>query len=290
MKKLFSIALVIAMAISCLAIFPSAAMSEDSYLDITYKFDGDILTITAAGAATFLDDAERLEYAVMEFYMSYNSADVEPIAESVVFTGSKTADDAFASYVEADMFGINMVNIPYDANGYAAWSASISFKVLAAPGTAMKFIDEATAAACGDNYLYVEGDEWAYDEDTGYNYTMITVPAAEDSETETETPDPVYENPAPAKVQELAGCEVCKTEAGVRFIATVSADADVYGMYISANGKDVTLSSTDADFKVKSADADTITFTAVIFSDLTFTVEVFERYGDVEVKSEAGTN
>ena len=98
------------------------------------------------------------------------------------------------------------------------------------------------------------------------------------------------EAPAAAEYQELAGCEACGTEAGVRFIATVDAAADAFGMYISANGKTVKLSSTDAGFKTKAETADTITFTAVIFSDLTFTVEVFEVYGDVEVKSAAGTN
>mgnify|MGYP002511803676 CR=1 FL=1 len=99
------------------------------------------------------------------------------------------------------------------------------------------------------------------------------------------------EAPAAAEYQTLAGCELCETPAGVRFIATVDAAADAYGMYITAaNGATKKLSSTDEGFKTREVTADTITFTAVIFSTEKFTVEVFEVYGDAEVKSAAGTN
>ena len=147
----------------------------------------------------------------------------------------------------------------------------------------------------GDEVVFVDGgsgcgtaDAWV---ELGYTDYVVTIPAAtEEPEEPVEPEEPTYEAPAAALYQTLAGCEVCGTAAGVRFIAEVDAAADEYGMYITANGTTVTLSSADATFVAKEVTDTTVTFTAVIFSDMTFEVVVFEKYGDTEVTSEVGTN
>ena len=268
MKKLFSIALVIAMAISCLAIFPSATMSSDTAYTLNAEFDGDILTLTASLKGQFTDTT--IENAYVDLYFFFDPAELEPAGDkaSAVFTNVASGKFAGVQDLESDFFGATIVGSPRDAEGKVDTSISFKFKVLVAPGETITLTDDGSSAGCGRDILYLPAE------------TVFTVPAAA----------PEYEAPAAAEYQTLAGCELCGTEAGVRFIATVDAAADEFGMYITANGTTVTLSSNDAGFVTKAETADTITFTAVIFSDAKFEVVVFEKYGDTEVKSVAGTN
>lgn len=268
MKKLFSIALVIALAVSCLAIFPSATMSADTTYTLDAAFEGDILTLTATLKGQFTDTT--IANAYMDLYFYFNPAEIVPAGDASTVVCTNVAAGSVGKVMELteDLFGATISGSPRDAEGNVLTSISFKFKVLAAPGETITLTDDGSTAGCGRDILELPAE------------TVITVPAAA----------PTYEDPAAAEYQTLAGCELCGTEAGVRFIATVDAAADEFGMYITANGTTVTLSSNDADFVTKAETADTITFTAVIFSDMKFEVVVFEKYGDVEVKSEAGTN
>lgn len=278
MKKLFSIALVIAMAVSCLAIFPSATISADTTYTFTYAFNGDILTLTATLDGQFTDT--NLANAFLDMYFYYDEAEIVPNGDktTAVITGVAADGVGVCQYAEDGSFGATISKSPRDAEGNVLCSISFDFKVLAAPGETITITDDESCAGCDDDILY-----WT--EFDANNQLTITVPAA------TEEPEePTYEAPAAASYQTLAGCEVCGTAAGVRFIAEVDAAADEYGMYITANGKTVTLSSANADFVAKEVTDTTVTFTAVIFSDMTFEVVVFEKYGDTEVTSTVGTN
>ena len=268
MKKLFSIALVIALAVSCLAIFPSATMSADTTYTLDAAFEGDVLTLTATLKGQFTDTT--IANAYMDLYFYFDANEIEPIgtAADVVCTNVASGSVGKVTDLESDFFGATISGSPRDAEGNVLTSISFKFKVLVAPGETITLTDDDSSAGCGLDILRLPAE------------TVFTVPAAA----------PEYEAPAAAEYQTLAGCEVCGTAAGVRFIATVDAAADEFGMYITANGTTVTLSSNDAGFVTKAETADTITFTAVIFSDAKFEVVVFEKYGDTEVKSVAGTN
>lgn len=269
MKKLFSIALVIALAVSCLAIFPSATMSADTTYTLDAAFEGDVLTLTATLKGQFTDTT--LPNAYMDLYFYFDANEIEPIgtAADVVCTNVAAGSVGKVTDLEADFFGATISGSPRDAAGNVLTSISFKFKVLAAPGETITLTDDESSAGCGLDILRLPAE------------TVFTVPAAA----------PEYEAPAKASYQTLAGCEACGTAAGVRFKATVSAEADEYGMYITAaNGKTVTLSSKDAGFKTMAKANGEVTFTAVIFSDMKFTVKVFEKYGDTEVVSVEGTN
>lgn len=277
MKKLFSIALVIAMAISCLAIVPSAVdnvYSADSDLRIEAEF---INNNTQLAVSLVLDlgvetvDTVALDKGAMDLYFLYNESEIKPLDISTA-TFTATGADDYLEPLYADE-GIVEGAIYFRTAGLAVpyrnqFTATYYFDVLAAPGETITITDD----GCRIRY---NSDFWCTTPEI-----TVTVPAA----------TPTYEAPASAKAQELAGCEACGVEAGVRFIAEVDAAATEYGMYITANGKTYTLTSADADFIRKVETEETVTFTAVIFSDLTFEVVVFEKYGDTEVKSDAVRN
>ena len=277
MKKLFSIALVIAMAISCLAIVPSAVdnvYSADSDLRIEAEF---INNNTQLAVSLVLDlgvetvDTVALDKGAMDLYWLYNEDEIKPLDISTATFTATGADDYLEPLYAAE--GIVEGAIYFRTAGFEVpyrnqFTATYYFDVLAAPGETITITDD----GCRIRY---NSDFWCTTPEI-----TVTVPAAA----------PEYEAPAAAEYQTLAGCDACGTAAGVRFIATVDAAATEYGMYITANGTTVTLSSNDAGFKTRPAADGEVTFTAVIFSDMKFEVVVFEKYGDVEVKSEAGTN
>ena len=270
MKKLFSIALVIAMAISCLAIFPSAwtNYADGAYCDIVgeFKENNTIFELTLTLEATVTNPAT--DTFTIEWYGGFDNA--EALAwKDISWTG--IADDQIDVYeTDPAAFALGVWKCDWDANNYVKATITIRFDVKADAGESFTYIDDASSAQTDIN----EKLTFAETEVT------FTVPAAA----------PSYEAPASAMAQELAGCEVCGVEAGVRFIATVDKAATEFGMYITANGKTYTLSSETAGFNVKADTEETVTFTAVIFSDLTFEVVVFEKYGDTEVKSDAVRN
>lgn len=277
MKKLFSIALVIAMAVSCLAIFPSAVACEGT-ASITHKIEGDILTVTFAADAQMVDNPAAGMDVILDWYMEYDPAVLQYLGdETLVKTGiDLEAAGNVATFCE-EMDGIMSQYIGFmpvleDADKNFTVSATAQWKILAPIGsTGIGF--DLVEAFVG----YSNAQLWALPQSDPYYFDY-------------EEAAPEYEAPAPAMAQELLGCEACGVDAGVRFIATVDATADAYGMYITANGKTYTLSSDVAGFNTKVRTEETITFTAVIFSDLTFEVVVFEKYGDTEVKSTVGTN
>lgn len=279
MKKLFSIALVIAMAISCLAIGSSAATENVWSADSDLRFE-----------AEFVNDNTQLKFSVIvdltmeefgEWSVDTGAMDVafiidltqlkahDPEKVEATFTG---ADDYLDSLgcdgdgltLDAVYFDTAITALPYRNQ----CTITYYFDVIAAPGETITIVDDGTCVSY-DSTFYVTTPE-------------ISVVVPEKA--------PTYEAPASAMAQELAGCEACGVEAGVRFIAEVDAAADEYGMYITANGKTFTLTSASADFIRKVETEETVTFTAVIFSDLTFEVVVFEKYGDTEVKSDAVRN
>lgn len=285
MKKLFSIVLVIAMAVSCLAIFPAASITGTASL--THEISGDIVTFKFSGEANcqlldgvtpiydlwYVDGAEVLEFLGVESITATNMPSMELGVNLFV-----DADTGYCS-IGGDLNYID------EATGAIATEVTWQCRINAEPGTEIT-LEEV------EMYLGAYKEEiWVGEKSGTYTFVYEETGAEEPEDTTTEEPElPTYEAPAAAEYQTLAGCELCETPAGVRFIATVDAAADAFGMYITSGDKTVKLSSTDAGFKVKAETADTITFTAVIFSDLTFTVEVFEVYGETEVKSVAGTN
>lgn len=283
MKKLFSIALVIAMAVSCLAIFPSAVACEGT-ASITHTIEGDILTVTFAADAQMVDNPAAGMDVILDWYMEYDSAVLEYLgdetlvkegidleAEGNVATFCEPLDPEDPSCTTMSQY-IGFMPVLEDADKNFTVSATAQWKILAPIGsTGIGF--DLVEAFVG----YSSAQLWAQPQFDPYYFDY-------------EEAAPEYEAPAPAMAQELLGCEACGVDAGVRFIATVDAAADAFGMYITANGKTYTLSSETAGFNIKDETADTITFTAVIFSDLTFEVVVFEKYGDTEVKSTVGTN
>ncbi len=279
MKKLFSIVLAIAIAVSCFAISASAAETIEGDYTFTHTIEGDILTLTFAVDAMMYDMPASNDL-FLDWWMEYDPADLEYMGdETIVATGVEQGIVTIDIYTDSgDGFcSIGLMPVIYEgdaaARDYTA-SASAQWKILAEVGSEIEIPVVEVSSGSFDARIWGPT-----------SYTFVYEETGSD-----EPEEPTYEAPAAAEYQELAGCEVCGTEAGVRFIATVDAAADVYGMYISANGTTKKLSSTDDGFKVKAETADTITFTAVIFSDLTFTVEVFEVYGNTEVKSAAGTN
>ena len=287
MKKLFSIVLAIAMAVSCFAISASAAESIEGDYTFTHKIEGDVLTLTFTVDAILYGTTSGQDI-IVDWWMEYDPADLVYMGdETIVAEGVEFNQPAVPDHPELgkDVYtdsgegytSLGLMPVLYTgevaARDYTA-SISAQWKILAEVGSTVEI--PVVEVSSGSFDARVWGPT---------SYTFVYEATGSD-----EPEEPTYEAPAAAEYQELAGCEVCGTEAGVRFIATVDATADVYGMYISANGTTKKLSSTDEGFKVKAETADTITFTAVIFSDLTFTVEVFEVYGNTEVKSAAGTN
>ena len=294
MKKLFSIVLVIAMAVSCLAIFPAASI--EGIATFSHEISGDIVTFTFYGKVkaeipdgvtpiydTYFDDPD----CVLEFLG----------AETITATNMSNlihGDQIFIDIEEGySSLGGKLQWITDRAAGDLETEVTWQFRIVGAePGDTITLTGCEMYIGCYSIEQWVEFDNGEYS--FVYEDTAVEEPEDTTEDTTTEAPvepeEPTYEAPAAAEFQTLAGCELCETPAGVRFIATVDAAADSFGMYISANGTTKKLSSTDAGFKVKAETADTITFTAVIFSDLTFTVEVFEVYGETEVKSVAGTN
>lgn len=290
MKKLFSIVLVIAMAVSCLAIFPAASI--EGIATFSHEISGDIVTFTFYGKViaaipdgvtpiydTYFDDeACALEFLGVETITATNMSNLV------------VGDQLFVDIEEGySSLGGKLQFITDRATGDLETEVTWQFRIVGAePG------DTITLTGCEMYIGCYSIEQWVEFDNGEYSFVYEDTAVEEPEDTTTEAPvepeEPTYEAPAAAEYQTLAGCELCGTAAGVRFIATVDAAADSFGMYISANGTTKKLSSTDAGFKVKAETADTITFTAVIFSDLTFTVEVFEVYGDVEVKSVAGTN
>ncbi len=283
MKKLFSIALVIAMAISCLAIFPSAGVEGDYIISTEFSEDGKTLYLTIDVDITVPDaDDDTASFDLVVYYDSTKISAVEDDPRAT-FTSDSEKDICTWTYVSDEDGEIDCYIEIEEFNDLTTHakklSATYPFTVLAAEGETIEL--EADMEFCA-----ITIGTAAYFRPTDVSGLTTVVPAAGAEEPE----EPTYEAPAAAEYQTLAGCEVCGTAAGVRFIATVDAAADAFGMYITSGDKTVKLSSTDAGFKVKAETADTITFTAVIFSDLKFTVEVFEVYGETEVKSVAGTN
>ena len=277
MKKLFSIALVIALAVSCLAIFPAAeeVIHDGSYWTYSYSFEGNILTLRADFEAVITGvDPVNVQFCGYSWDMEYDPAQITPLGtSSVKYENNPAYSDDFS---EEGYFNIGCTECDWtvDINdghfkGYVSTQFQLADSVK--PGDVIEFQD--CDSGCGTWTAWVTYED-------GDSVFEVVVPEAA----------PTYEAPAAAEYQTLAGCELCGTAAGVRFIATVDAAADEFGMYITANGTTVTLSSNDAGFVTKAETADTITFTAVIFSDAKFEVVVFEKYGDTEVKSAAGTN
>ncbi len=274
MKKLFSIALVIAMAISCLAIFPSAAISYTADSEMYYEVD--FINDNTQVQISLIVDVSLAEFNIdegnIDILLEYDQSQLE-VCEGGAFETNIVLDGEPEWYTQ-DGFaeaGIYLILANHDLPNHITAKATFTFNVLAEAGETISLEDTGSCINFGgkEGRFYPELDNLTF-----------TVPAAA----------PEYEAPAAAEYQTLAGCELCGTAAGVRFIATVDAAADEFGMYITANGTTVTLSSNDAGFVTKAETADTITFTAVIFSDAKFEVVVFEKYGDTEVKSVAGTN
>lgn len=277
MKKLFSIALVIALAVSCLAIFPAAAevIHDGSYWTYSYSFEGNILTLRADFEAVITGvDPVNVQFCGYSWDMEYDPAQITALGtSSVKFENNPAYSDDFS---EEGYFNIGCTECDWtvDINdGHFKGYVSTQFKLADSvkPGDVIAFQD--IDSGCGTFTAWVTYED-------GDSVFEVVVPEAA----------PSYEAPASAMAQELAGCEACGVEAGVRFIAEVDAAADEYGMYITANGKTYTLTSADSDFIRKVTTEETVTFTAVIFSDLTFEVVVFEKYGDTEVKSDAVRN
>ncbi len=274
MKKLFSIALVIAMAISCLAIFPSAEIVGDFVLGTEFSADGKTLYLTFDVDMTM--PSYDIETGAIDIVVYIDPAQLKPIGSkdnpASTFVSNSDKDLCTWYYVGEDELDclVELEELDDADTGAKKVSGTYAFEVLAAPGETIVITHEFTQISFG----------------------LLTMAPTDDSGLTTVVPTaaPSYEAPASAKAQELAGCEACGVEAGVRFIAEVDAAADEYGMYITANGKTYTLTSAADDFNVKATTADTVTFTAVIFSDLTFEVVVFEKYGNDEVKSDAVRN
>lgn len=289
MKKLFSIVLVIAMAVSCLAIFPAASIEGIS--TFSHEISGDIVTFTFYGKVKAV-----IPEGVTPIYDTY----FEDEALALEFLGAETITATnMSNLIHGDQIFIDIEEGYSSLGGKLQWitdraagdletEVTWQFRIVGAePGDTITLTACEMYIGCYSIEQWVEFDNGEY----AFVYEDTAGEETEDTTTETKPVEPeLPEAPAAAEFQTLAGCEVCGTAAGVRFIATVDAAADAFGMYISANGTTKKLSSTDAGFKVKAETADTITFTAVIFSDLTFTVEVFEVYGETEVKSVAGTN
>ena len=277
MKKLFSIALVIAMAISCLAIFPAAAtdeIGEGSTFVITHTIEGNILTLVATADVTILNPS--IDYCGFDWYMEFDPAQVTCLGTETVQYDNIREGEYVEDFTEDASFNLGAMAMdwtvsPEDGGCKGFMSVQFQLADTLQPGDEVVFVDG--GSGCGTADAWVE---------LGYTDYVVTIPAA--------TEEPTYEAPAAASYQTLAGCEVCGTAAGVRFIAEVDAAADEYGMYITANGTTVTLSSADATFVAKEETDTTVTFTAVIFSDMKFEVVVFEKYGNTEVTSTAGTN
>ena len=274
MKKLFSIALVIAMAISCLAIFPSAAIEGDFILGTEFSADGKTLYLTFDVDMTM--SSYDIETGAIDIVVLFDSTQLKPIGSkedpASTFVSNSEKDLCTWYYVGEDELDclVELEELDDAATGAKKVSGTYALEVLAAPGETIEIIPDFTCISFG--LLTMEA--------TDVSGLTTVVPAAA----------PEYEAPAAASYQTLAGCEVCGTAAGVRFIAEVDAAADEYGMYITANGTTVTLSSADDTFVAKEVTDTTVTFTAVIFSDMTFEVVVFEKYGNTEVTSTAGTN
>ncbi len=276
MKKLFSIALVIAMALSCLAIFPSAATENIFSADSSLTVKIDFLNGNKQAAVTLtldlgIEQLGLIDTGAMEIWLLYDEAQLAPHStDTIVWEGTGADDYAEAFWAQdgslegACYFDTPVTTLPYRN----VFKVTYFFDVLAAPGETITITDDVTKAA--------------YDSEFFITTPVVSAVVPADA--------PAYEAPASAMAQELLGCDACGVDAGVRFIAKANAAADEYGMYITANGKTYTLTSAAADFNVKSSDNGVDTFTAVIFSDLSFEVVVFEKYGDVEVKSDAVRN
>ena len=100
MKKLFSIALVIALAVSCLAIFPAAAevIHDGSYWTYSYSFEGNILTLRADFEAVITGvDPVNVQFCGYSWDMEYDPAQITPLGtSSVKFENTPAYSDDFS--------------------------------------------------------------------------------------------------------------------------------------------------------------------------------------------------
>lgn len=296
MKKLFSIVLVIAMAVSCLAIFPSAVTTGECTW--THEIVGDVVTFTLWADAwsdmpvgvnpffeMYWDDPACALQFMGEEYVVLEGADMSPEGGAAV--GWDVPEDCSYFY-----FGVKPMKWVVDqATGDLDLTVKVSFKIVGAePGDTIELTncDIMMGAARPHDLRPIELN-------STYSFVYEETAVEEPEDTTTEAPvvpeEPeLPEAPAVAEYQELAGCEVCGVKAGVRFKATVSGDTDNFGMKITGNNRTFDLNSKSNGFKSVETD-NGIEFTAVIFTtDVDFTVVVYETYAEGTVESAGTTN
>ncbi len=301
MKKFFSIVLTIAMAVSCLAIFPNAATIksdvvsggdvDEHYFTLDYAFNEDNTKFTITmGSYTISNNTKILENYCVGYFL-YNTDDLAYIEDSYVTTGQidenciqpfeAYSDDALG-YVRQGVSG-GIIETSQTPGVQTVCTLSWTFDVLAAPGEVIEIWEDGSEGGCTtyfgwNDYYYYGNEEPLF---------TVTVPAAE--------VEPEYTAPATPVAQAKAACEACGTEAGVRFLMTVDKtaadfeDVTAYGVVISTADGEYKY-TVDADTKMAETDTE-IQYAVVVTgapAGTVFTATAFLTYGDKEVAGVSG--
>lgn len=292
MKKFFSIVLTIAMAVSCLAIFPNAATIksdvvadgdvDEHYFTLDYAFNEDNTKFTITmGSYTISNNTKILENYCVGYFL-YNTDDLAYVDGSYVTTGQidETCIQPFEAYTD-DTLGYvrqgvsgGVIETSQTPGVQTVCTLSWTFDVLAAPGEVIEIWEDGSEGGCTtyfgwNDYYYYGNEEPLF---------TVTVPEAEED---------THTAPATPVAATKDACEACGTEAGVRFLMTVDktaadfADVTAYGVVISTADGEYKYT---ADANTKKAETATAIEYAVVVTGApagtTFTATAFLVYND----------